>query len=659
MAISYTVVSWLQLQVGDILFPAFGIPDEKLQILIIVLVVCFPGILILAWFYDIGPHGISRIPPTTGNGKKKSGKKPKPLIRPLTSNYFIATILLLLALQYVYFNFIQDDQPYINTELSADIRLNKIAIIPFEHDTDSVQLTDSATLATANSVENLGKIAANVITLGFTAFEDIPVTSPFTIENNLGSLEIKPGDVQGRPAFAELTGAVNIVTGSYKVSGEQIIFELRIQDVSTGEIKFIFPPIYGSVSHVQALLTELREKVLDYWVSKQDIEERLFRIPSYNAYEQYLNMLNEDGNYMKSLDAIVSEDSMFHLARIHVLSLTRWYADTIKIDHFDFLDTYRDRMTSYEGLWYDYVRFLYEGNTAEAYHSISRLREKFPGDLWVNHDAASVAYNELGNYGLSNSIYEENPIRDYDISQDLYGFSARLRNQIVNYAVLGEEDKLKSLMIETPRRRVSNYHQSLYSIMTGDNDAYHYWLKAGLKRKSGRSSNLIRRFAYDYRSVFSTNTMNSTLIYETASFLRSTNDTGVNSITLTRILDVLDDKVVSLDLEVTQETIFYAYWTALGLINNGDMEGVRQIIQDLEKLVYPEMSVTGSYQVYPYYVIGCIYAQMGEEGKAIRYLKKARNAGLFIGHYHFKYDKHLQSLMDNRRFRHLNEPVEP
>jgi hypothetical protein len=153
--------------------------------------------------------------------------------------------------------------------------------------------------------------------------------------------------------------------------------------------------------------------------------------------------------------------------------------------------------------------------------------------------------------------------------------------------------------------------------------------------------------------------MNSTLVYETANFLRQTNESSINTQTLSRILEVLDGRDVALDLEVNQETIFYAYWTALGLINMGDKAGAEQIIDDLEDLVYNEMSVTKSYQVYPYYVIGCIYAQMGVENKSIRYLKKARDAGLFIGHYHFKYDKHLEPLMGNRKFIHLNEPIAP
>ncbi len=642
VAISYTVVAWLQIQVGDILFPAFGIPDEWMKVLVIILVMCFPGMLILAWFYDIGPEGISRIVPAV----TKESKKPERTSRPLTSNYFIASVLLLLLLQYLYFNFVKEE-PSINTELSADVRLSKIAVIPFE------DLSDSA------STNNLGEIAANVISLGFTEFDQVPIVSPFTVESNMMSLGILPKDFQGRDSFYELTGAKNIITGSYKEDMGDVVFELNIQDTSTEEIKFIFPPISGSMEKVDSLLLMLREKVLGYWVTDEEIRDKLSGVPRYSVHEKYLSMLEDRGDYMKSLDEILEIDSMFHLARIHVLNLTRWYADTAKIVHFDFLDRFRDQMTSYEGLWYDYVRYLYRGDVTRAYNSISELREKFPGDQWINHDAASVAYNELGNYQLSSEIYEELPIRDYDISGDLYGFSSRLRNQIVNYAVMGQEKKLKTLMVETPRSRLTNLHRSLYAIMTGDNDAYDYWLKAGLSRDATRSNNLLRRFAYDYRSIFSTNTMNSTLVYETATFLRSTRESSINTKTLSRILEVLDGREVSLDLEISQETIFYSYWTAIGLIKMGDVEGVRQVIQELEKLVHTEMSVTKSYQVYPYYVIGCIYAQMGEDSKAIKYLRRARNAGLFIGHYHFKYDKHLQGLKGNRRFKYLNEPINP
>ncbi|MFY0686225.1 MAG: hypothetical protein JXQ90_03620 [Cyclobacteriaceae bacterium] len=639
VAISYTVVSWLQIQVGDILFPAFGISEEWIKVLIIALVICFPGILILAWFYDLGPDGFSRIVPLVTKGIKKTEARS----RPLTSNYFIASVLLLLLLQYVYFNFIKVAPSIIKTELSADVRLSKIAVIPF------TDLSDSA------AMEELGEIAAYVISQGFTAFDQVPVVSPFTVTSNIiPSVDSQPGT-----SFSDLTGAENIITGSYKQIQELIVFDLKIQDASTDEIKFIFPPITGSVSDITSLLFELRKKVLSYWIAREDFEQKLPNLPSYTAYQKYLDMLNEEGEYMKSLEEILQVDSMFHVARIHVLNLTRWFADSTKIMHFEFLDRYQDQMTSYEGLWYSYVRSLYTGDVEGAYESISELRTKFPGDHWINHDAAGVAFNELGNYELSSIIYEELPIRNYEINSELYGFSTRLRNQIVNYAVTGQTQKLETLMSETPRGRFTNFHRSLHSIMTRNNDAYDYWLTNGLKRVASKSNNLVRRFAYDYRSIFSTNTMNSTLVYQTAAFLRSTRESSVNSKTLTRILEVLDEREVSLDLEVSQETIFYSYWTALGLIRMGDIDGVKDIIEQLEQLVHTDMTVTKSYQVYPYYVIGCIYAQMGEDAKAIKYLKEAREAGLFIGHYHFKYDKHLQSLVDNRRFQYLNKPIVP
>jgi hypothetical protein len=489
VAISYTVVSWLFIQVGDILFPAFGGGDEWMKVMIIILVTCFPVMLILAWFYDIGPEGITRILPLSN----QSDSKPEKRIRPLTSNLFIASVLAPLVFQYVYFNFIREDVSIINTELSADVRLSKIAVIPFEDQSDSA------------TIENLGEIAANVISLGFTAFDEVPVVSSFTVESNLLSLGVLPGDFQGRVSFTDLTGAKNIIRGSYKEKDSLVVFDLEIRDAATDEIKFIFPPIVGSVVDLESLLFDLRNKVLSYWVSPEDMVERLLRKPKYEAHERYLSMLDEEGNYMQSLDEILEIDSMFHLARIQVLNLTRWYSDTTKIAHFDFLDRYRSQMTNYEGLWYDYVRYLYSGDVIEAYNSINRLREKFPGDQWINHDAASVAYNELGNNQLSAEIYEALPVRDYEISEDLYGFSSRLRNQIVNYALMGEEEKLKSLMVETPANRITNYHHSLHAIMTGDNDAYDYWLKAGIRRRATKANNLVRRFAYDYRSVFSNN----------------------------------------------------------------------------------------------------------------------------------------------------------
>jgi TolB-like protein len=62
----YVVGAWLALQVADVLFPGFGIPDAAIQVLVWTAVLGFPVALVFGWMFDVGPTGIRRTLPAEG-----------------------------------------------------------------------------------------------------------------------------------------------------------------------------------------------------------------------------------------------------------------------------------------------------------------------------------------------------------------------------------------------------------------------------------------------------------------------------------------------------------------------------------------------------------------------------------------------------------------
>lgn len=58
----YLVGAWVLLQVGDVVFPILGLPDEALQLVLAASIAGFPAALIVGWKYDITPRGIRRTP---------------------------------------------------------------------------------------------------------------------------------------------------------------------------------------------------------------------------------------------------------------------------------------------------------------------------------------------------------------------------------------------------------------------------------------------------------------------------------------------------------------------------------------------------------------------------------------------------------------------
>ena len=54
----YIALTWLIMQISDVVFPAFGIPDSALRYVLIVAAAGLPLVLIFSWFFEITSEGI-------------------------------------------------------------------------------------------------------------------------------------------------------------------------------------------------------------------------------------------------------------------------------------------------------------------------------------------------------------------------------------------------------------------------------------------------------------------------------------------------------------------------------------------------------------------------------------------------------------------------
>ena len=58
--VTYAIVGWVVLQIGEVTFDPLGVPEWVMPTLIVLVVAGFPVALIVAWMYDITPQGIRR-----------------------------------------------------------------------------------------------------------------------------------------------------------------------------------------------------------------------------------------------------------------------------------------------------------------------------------------------------------------------------------------------------------------------------------------------------------------------------------------------------------------------------------------------------------------------------------------------------------------------
>lgn len=86
IAIPYGIVSWLLIQIADVVMPAFDVPGWVFKGFIILLAAGFPAAVVIAWIFDIGPKGLVRTSEQdlllqgSNTLEKKEEPKPAPAI---------------------------------------------------------------------------------------------------------------------------------------------------------------------------------------------------------------------------------------------------------------------------------------------------------------------------------------------------------------------------------------------------------------------------------------------------------------------------------------------------------------------------------------------------------------------------------------------------
>ena len=60
VALVYIVVSWLLMQIGDVMFPALLLPEWTPTLLVAFLILGFPLVVVFAWAFELTPDGVTR-----------------------------------------------------------------------------------------------------------------------------------------------------------------------------------------------------------------------------------------------------------------------------------------------------------------------------------------------------------------------------------------------------------------------------------------------------------------------------------------------------------------------------------------------------------------------------------------------------------------------
>jgi len=113
--LAYLAGAWLLVQIADTVFPAYGLPDSALPILITILAIGLIPAIVVSWAFELTPAGLRR----------DTEVAPSVSIAPQTGKRLDRIIMVVLALALSYFVF---DEFVLERSVASD---NSIAVLPF------------------------------------------------------------------------------------------------------------------------------------------------------------------------------------------------------------------------------------------------------------------------------------------------------------------------------------------------------------------------------------------------------------------------------------------------------------------------------------------------------------------------------------------------
>lgn len=206
----YVVGAWVVLQVFDLAFESWGLPNTNLRFVWIAATVLFPLALVFGWRYDITPDGVVRTPPASGS-EDLSLK---------TTDYavLVAFVAVLIASGWLLAEKISGNAPE-QTAVSLPQRSAdplSIAVLPF---------------VTRSSVDDTAFFADGIHDDLLTTLSKV---AALKVISRTSVLEYRETSKKIRQIGREL-GAANILEGGVQQAGDNVRINVQLIDAETDE----------------------------------------------------------------------------------------------------------------------------------------------------------------------------------------------------------------------------------------------------------------------------------------------------------------------------------------------------------------------------------------------------------------------------------------
>ena len=361
----YVVGAWIVLQVADLVFPGWNIPDSAIRHVLIGTIVLFPVALVFGWHYDVTVQGVRRTPDADSEAAGLLLAQRDYLELSLLAS-ITAVVCFLVVSQ------VLDERDPSQFEVAAkDIPHNSIAVLPF------VNMSDDA------SNEYFSDGISEQLLNELARIPDLHVaarTSAFYYKDKNEMMD----------KIGQKLGVRTLLEGSVRKAGNKVRITAQLINASDGyhlwsetydrELDDIFD-LQDEIS--RAIVNTLKIELL-----AQDLE-RLDRPATSNveAYDVYLRAMA----YRRSMasDAVDKSNELFQQA----------------------IDLAPDFALAYDALAYGYLLKTYNGSmsiddgTEEASILLERALELQP-DLEEAHASLGLLNDRLNRFVEANEHYE-------------------------------------------------------------------------------------------------------------------------------------------------------------------------------------------------------------------------------------------------------------
>jgi TolB-like protein/Flp pilus assembly protein TadD len=241
VAAAYIIVAGFIIQIGSAVFPAWELPNWTLRLVVVLLLVGFPIALILAWAYDVTPHGI-RVTP--GAHRRRN-------------------LVLLIAAGVV----ISAGAGFFLLPRASARKIDKsIAVLPFQNLSDEKENADFADGIQDDILTNLSKIG------------DLKVISRMSVMSYRGD------GARNAREIGRALGVGTLLEGSVRRAGDRV--RVSVQLINANNDEHIWAEDYDrDLTDVFAIQTDLAQKIASALQAKLSPNEkaRLDRRPTQNS----------------------------------------------------------------------------------------------------------------------------------------------------------------------------------------------------------------------------------------------------------------------------------------------------------------------------------------------------------------------------------------